>query len=226
MRCFCPPSQSGNKYAPVKWSQIIPAYTFTKSLCCLPFERISCGFTAAHTWLLCILNTPLHVNVTLFMNRTDDANWAAVCSVVRTNVQILDVVENQLFLRTGSTWNGKSVTFLYGARAIPSYCGPLAPELLIKCFVQADCPLPPWLPLLNLSFSWSVINLNLVNIEMNLTLRFACENVEIFSDRVRRVQKTQPVKSYRFSSVAICTRMHKEYICLLRIRLVHISGEE
>ena len=80
-------------YSPIKWSLIISAHTFMENHWCLPLERVPCEFTAALTWLLCILNTASQMNVASAMIRTDAANWAAVCSATKTNVQMLHLME-------------------------------------------------------------------------------------------------------------------------------------
>lgn len=63
MRYFWSFRRSSNRYGPIKGSWIISAHTYTENLCWLALKRAACGFTASHTWLLCVLNTPSHTSM-------------------------------------------------------------------------------------------------------------------------------------------------------------------
>ena len=90
---------------------------------------------------------------------------------------------NQLSVMPRPIEDGKIVTFPHPLCVSPLYGRPFYPEQLIMAyFVHTGYPLPLD-PLLDLSFSWSAVDLYLVfRCEINLFLRFASENVEMLSD--------------------------------------------
>ena len=116
------------------------------------------------------------------------------------------------------------VSFPHAANAMPLYGRLFSPELLIESFIQDSCPLPPGLSVLDLPFLWSVLDPQIAfRSESNLSLRFDCVDFQMFSLGWRLVQKTLPIKFYRFYSVVICTIIHKGHIYFLKIRIeLHI----